>query len=462
LTPSLISNLYAWLQYHVGAAPGVHYGGARGPSMALFLKIPFAFYFFALGESIHPLTWSITIPAVLLIGYLAVRGLVYSPRAAPLVYTTAWTMLVLPVLLLFLVLDLLSPPDAGLAAPKYVSFGLYPFLGLITMGILAHQGGWRYVMAIGTGFAMVVGLVAYFHGGWNYNTHKLVKWSEAMGILKHWAGTETFLLADGRSGNELTYYLPDWPMARRAMLDDLSGEILRDKDSDVIVMAYPAPKNVSFFDHTLRLVQSGRMVTDGYYQNNLTLLRYSPLPMTVGDLPQAIIPCDVIDPRYLDLTLPQTVHAEGNVLRVVGGFSVDSSTDNRVRDISVVPGRKDPRCLLVVSNTTELPSAAEGTHVADIQVRCPDGLRQTLPIRLGAETGDWSSKSAPTAATVVHQWKKLAQLVGNERTATSWQQFEAHWYGAQIPLAHTGQPIGMEVHYRHKTGQLQIWALSFR
>src|SRR5205807_2708943 len=97
--------------------------------------------------------------------------------------------------------------------------------------------------------------------------------------------------------------------------------------------------------------------------------------------------------------------------------------ENCVRDIPVTPGRRDCRELIVVSNTTELPSAAAGTRVADIELRYRDGFAEILPIRIGIETADWSSKNAPTCGKAVYEWTKRAQLVGNQCTATSWQQF---------------------------------------
>jgi hypothetical protein len=461
LAPALVGDFYSWLSYRVGSAPGVSYAGARGLSAALLMKIPFAFYFFGLGENIHPLTLPITAPAVLLMGYLAVRGLWYSRRAAPLLYTCAWTMLVIPVLVLFLVLDLLSPPDAGLAQPKYICFGLYPFLGLIAMGILSHAGRWRQVTGIGAGLVTIAGLGAYFQAGWSYNSHKLVNWQRATEVLQQWARPDSFLVADGRSAAELTYYLPDWPAARQAILDNLSSEPVSRMEGDVIVTAYPAFENVSLFNEKMRPVQAGRFVADGYYQNNLTLVRYSPLPVKASDLPQAAMPCDLIDRRYLDLALPQTVKVEGDSLRIVGGFSLDA-TANRARNISVVPGRRDCRDLIVVSNATELRFAALGTPIADIQLRYRDGFAESHPIRIGIETGDWSDGNALTAGKVVYKWKKRPQLVGNKHTATSWQWFEARWYAVRLALAHRTQPTAIQIDYRGDAGQLQIWSIAFR
>ncbi|MGH9336057.1 MAG: hypothetical protein ACRD21_20155, partial [Vicinamibacteria bacterium] len=210
LFPGLTYEAYSRMTYAIGGEMDAVYLGPRGYSLAVFAKVPLTFYFFAIGESVHPLWWWISLPAVALVGYLALRGLLQARRNARALWLGAWALLVLPIVLLFLVFDPISPPDAGLASPKYISFALFPLIALVSYGAVTLRPPFRRIAEAGALLVCLIGLAAHYRGDWYANEHKSTDWRAAVGILKQWFEPGTLVVADGRSGLQLDYYLPEW------------------------------------------------------------------------------------------------------------------------------------------------------------------------------------------------------------------------------------------------------------
>lgn len=458
--PELTSEAYRFVQHRVGGTEDATYSGPRGFSVALLAKFFFAFYFFAVGESIHPLDLPLSGLSAAFIGYLLLRGLVRSYRATPLMWVCTWTLLVLPAVLLFFVLDFLAPPDAGLAAPKYIAFASFPFIGLVTLGVLAHQRMARYAVGLGAVAVSVVGLFAHFRGEWSYNSHKLTDWPAAVSLISGWAGQDAILVADGRSLGELSYYLPEWPRERLLQLDTFLKDAVPPNAAHLLVLAYPARLSVlREYNERLQELPARWTPTDGFYQNGLTLIRYELDRPREGVWPRVLMPYDLVDDKYLDLKLPRQVSYQGRQWQVSGGFSLSAVERLRRRIMRVELGERACSELLVISNASELSQLPQGSLVAEIEVRGEDGAADILFLRMGVETEDWTRASRSAECETVHRWTKLAQLRGNQRTTTSWQQFEAHWFATRLSMPHVRHPVALTIRYLPEFGELHIWGL---
>lgn len=430
----------------------------RGLSVVNFAKVPIALFFFSLGESQNALNLPYSIIGIILfacagiLGIWALRG-----KSQPL---TLSLVTLLPLAVVFLVLDPSAPAYTETASSRHVTMVLPSYLLFVAAGIAAFR--WRGILLGGVAAVALYSVLFYFSAG-------SLDWKQVAQFAANNSNPGSIVLFDGRSSDPVTRYF-DPGFEKVNNWEYLSGREVRE---------LARGKQVVFISSDIRTAQRKEL-------NNLLeeLERYLAFKTGTVSYPtfvyvfddkganseagypvnratnQIILPREIYGLEFQDLSLPAQAAMDGFTYEVSGSFAVPSLEGAKER---VIPLLNPPKSngLVILSNVTGAAKLPQGETIAELTVTGMDGLERTFPLRLGSETQEWDEKCASeNGCEIALTWYKNRALVGQYAYEGAWSDFEASIFGTKLNLPEPQVVKSIAVRFVANSGQLQIWGIA--
>lgn len=380
-------------------------GTARGISLAILSKIPFTFYFFALGERVYPLWWWITVPAMLIVGTAFLLGLWNIRKLGELGTLSVFMLLNVP--LMYLVLDPLAPPSLQGAAPRYLIF-VVPFLLLL----LAHGAETWQPLKPALLLVSLAGMYCLIFPSWSYGGSDLINWQRLLQQAIP-APEKTCIITDGRAQAPVTRYAPrEAYAAYQGKLADCQGY-----DTIVLVSNDYRLDMVRYFDDMSVELQKGYRLVSNITQFPAQVTVYTK-GVTANDTP----PPARLDLPEQDLQFP----LQPTLLhQPLTGFA---RLDQARRSLTLSARGTAPRAVWIVTNYfaggQQLPT---GEPIFQVSLN----NQPAFILHAGEETAAWDG--ACQNCVDVYHWTKRAHLVGSYYYPGAYRQHQAHIWGYALP-----------------------------
>jgi hypothetical protein len=408
---------------------------SRGVSLAMFAKIPLAFYFFLLGERVYPLWWWITVPSLLISAVVFLAGLLKICYFRKVGVLTVFMLLSIP--LLFLVLDPLAPSELQGAVPRYLIFVIPYFLLTLAFGAQS----WKFMPHI----LIMTSLVGIFFLAWP-------QWSYGQSDLMNWplylqkvvvTPQETCILTDGRAEISVLRYAPVQTKIVRDNLDECLGF-----SRLILVTNDYRPSVTRDFD---KIVEKLRK--DYILAYNMTLF---PAQITVFDKSSSgsfgqIIPSRLDLPEQ-DLRFPILL---SNKKDEINGFV---RLDSQRPFVEIFPLEDVDGLMQILSNYRSNHVVASATPVFSLQFITVAGEQKEIILKAEKDTSSWDGKCI--TCSEITSWMKLVHLVGSYSYPGAYRQYEARVWGTPIKIGNIKPDSFVKISYLLSDGTGYIYGLQ--
>jgi uncharacterized membrane protein len=431
--------------------------GSRGLSVSQIAKLPLLLFFLTLGEAVYPLDWGLVVPGLLLYAGAIALG-IYRLRKDRQVLLFFVLLAGMAPVLLFLVLDSLTPVTFAGAAPRYLIFLIPVFYFLAGWGI----ADFRRAEFVLIPFVLVnlLAVNAIWSRTWSYSDD-LVDWRVVSKQLAGFATEDTVFIVEGRAfGNFEHHSSSEWHSTSFWDAEQSAKSGILPRNSRIILISENDQTETRVqLSKFLAQLASTYKVTDGWVQYPLFvyILDRKKIPADTFGLDAATgtiqLPVEFYGLEFQDLRLPQV----GSVqvpMRIVGQFSLLPESIKRLPLDEPVYARQ----LFLVSTVTDANDMPLDTPVAQLRILFADGHWQTMPLRIGRETCAWN-KSFGDCIPVL-SWHKRVALVGARAYPEAWQDFQAMLYGTRIHLGSSAAVRELDFERLSSAGRLSIWGIG--
>jgi hypothetical protein len=336
-------------------------------------------------------------------------------------------------MLLYLVVDALLPPEVWRSIEIRYTLAAAPiFIWVVAEGIVGL--GRRIAWVGGAAFLAfsLIGIAAYYNPTQRDDSDRVLP---AYAINDDAETRPVMIVADGRSGALIDYYIPITEnVTRWSAFDDVTPQLNQlPPGSGVYWMSNDWRRQFACqFNRQLETLSAWNesyafvffpQFVYGYDLGTPAAIRADgsvPLPRAIFGLP------------LQDLSLPQTFVWDEQP-RSVGGMMTLPTCDDRLtwkRD--GLAGSASG--LLLASHLIGVDSAPDGTLIGHIEVTASDGTLTRFEVRKGTQTQSWNAGGCGAGCESVLQWRKFFHAIGNSGYPEAYQDFTAHIWGAELAL----------------------------
>lgn len=431
--------------------------GSRGLGISQIAKLPMLFFFLTLGESVYPFDFGLVVFALLLYAGAIAVG-IYRLRKNRHVLLFFVLLAGIAPVLLFLVLDSLTPITFAEAAPRYLIFLIPVFYFLAGWGIADfHRAEFVLIPFV---LVNLLAVNAIWSQTWSYSDD-LVDWRAVSKQLAGVATQDSLFIVEGRAfGNFERNARPEW---RTTSFWDTAQSTKRGAlpRNDRIILISENDQSETRAQLSEFLVQLGSAydITDGMVQYPLFvyILDRKTSPADTFALDPATgtfrLPVEFYGLEFQDLRLPQVGSVQAPV-RIIGQFSLPPGSIKRLPLDEPVYAKQ----LLLVSTVTDANNMPLDTPIAQLHILFADGHWQSVPLRIGHETCAWN-KSFGDCVPVL-SWHKRVALVGARAYPEAWQDFQAMLYGTRIHLESAAPVRELDFERLSSAGGFSIWGIG--
>jgi hypothetical protein len=171
------------------------------------------------------------------------------------------------------------------------------------------------------------------------------------------------------------------------------------------------------------------------------------------------LPKEIYGLEFQDLRLPVTLTASGASVSSFGAFALPRLDKQRNQSLVLAQPTWAHRIWLF-SDMTDAAKVSATMPVATLKIENQAGETQTIPLRAGIETNPWDQPCLPSACTQAYTWRKRIALLGSERYAESWREFDALIFASKIELDSPILIRSLEFQRVESPGVLYIWGLE--
>lgn len=459
LFPGILNEAYMFAQRAGNGTVIREYTSPRGITLVTAGKLGLQYQQMVLGMQVYPFDLPIVIPALLLTAGLLILGLSRLWKVGRSWLAYALIVGAGHIGLLYFVFDSLLPADAhGSVAIRYTLAAAPIFIWVVAEGIvgLGPRLGWIGGAAF-LAFS-VVGIVGYYNPTQRDDSDRVLP---AFAINEDAQTRPVMIVADGRSGALIDYYIPITEnVTRWSAFDDVTpGLDQLPPGSGVYWMSNDWRRlfacqfnrqleTLSMWNESYAFVFFPQFVY-GYDFGTPAGIRADggmPLPRTIFGL------------GLQDLSLPQTFIWDDLPRTIAGMMTLPTCDDRRTwtRDGLAVSASR----LLLASHLIGADSAPDGTLIGHLEVTAADGALSRFEVRKGAQTQSWSAGTCGAGCESVLRWRKFLHALGNSAYPEAYQDFTAHIWGAELALdGQTGiESITIAVEPDFE-GEWNIWGL---
>lgn len=428
----------------------VRYAFSRGLGLTQIAKVPLTIFFFIFGESVYPLNYSFVLIGLFVSGLVSIVGIARLRKMR----NAFWPVVIVGTVgvgLLYLVLDPLAPPNLQGAAPRYLIF-ILPILVLVLA--LGAQGK-RAWMTVALIVMNSLSLGFYWYGDWSYSDD-LVDWRYVTAWTGRYVAPESEFVLDGRSREMADYYFPSAWRERIMPLSQIAGTrvILLSNDFHKDARATMSSEIDRLSQHYDLIDSQGKYpLFEFVFDRNSR----SPGTALVYSSGEVHLPKEIYGIEFQDIRLPIRLHAGRLSITSFGAFGLPGLDGKMSRSISLA--HSTPTSKIWIMSNVIGAGRETGTAIATLAVESQDGSAQTLPMRLGYETGIWDNQCQPAACVPAFTWRKKLAIVGSESYPGSWQEFDASIFAAELNLDPNFAVSELSIQKTASSGVLYIWGI---
>jgi hypothetical protein len=432
LFPGILNEAYMFAQRAGNSYVILEYTNPRGITLVTAGKLGLQYHQMVLGMQVYPFDLPIVIPALLLTAGLLAVGLWRLWKAGRSWLAYAVIVGAGHIALLYLVFDSLLPAEVYRSvAIRYTLAAAPIFIWVVAEGIvgLGRRIGWIGGAAF-LAFS-VIGVVSYFNPTQRDQSDMVLP---AFAINDDAQTRPVMIVADGRSGALIDYYIPLTDnLTRWSAFDDVTPQLDQlPPGSGVFWMSNDWRRQfacqfnrqletLSAWNESYAFVLFPQFVY-GYDLGTPAAIRADggvPLPRAIFGLP------------LQDLSLPQTFMWDEQPRSVSGMMTMPTCDDRPTWSRNGLAGSASR--LLLASHLIGADSVPDGTLIGYLQVTGTDGEIARLEVRKGAQTQAWNDGACSGCESVL-QWRKFFHAVGNSGYPEAYQDFTAHIWGTELAL----------------------------
>lgn len=437
----------------------------RGLGLANLAKVPLTLFFFSLGQSVYPVALPYSVIGVLVFAAAASAGLVaLRDRPRPLMLVVVGLV---PLVLVFLILDPATPSFSETASPRHVMMVLPVYLLLVAAGLTVRR--LRFVLLPAVALVCAYSVFQYFWGPWSYTIPVGVDWKEFAQLAESVSAAKSILLFDGRSSAPVDRYFdpeitkgPYWSYVSSDGVGGLEGV-----DRVVFVTGDWQPERRKEFNQIFPQLESEFAFQQGLVR--FPVFEYVFERKSSRERPgyavdpvsgQVTLPKEIYGLEFQDLALPAEAFFLNAPYSVTGSFSVPDDQGRTEREIPL-SSSVAAQGLVLLSDVTGGSRLRQGGTIGELLVHATGGEELAFPLRMGSETQDWSRGcGVGKGCEAALSWHKRAALVGQREYGDAWSDFEASIFGSKLRFAGPSVIDSITIRYTASSGQLHVWGMA--
>jgi hypothetical protein len=430
--PNVMNEIFLFAQRAAVGSTVQQYTVPRGITILTFGKLGLQYHKMVLGMQVYPFDLHIVIPALLLTTAILIIGAWRLWNTNRFLFGFALIIGVGHIMLLYLVVDALLPPEVWRSIEIRYTLAAAPiFIWVVAEGIvgLGRRIGW-----IGGAAFLIfsaIGIVSYYNPTQRDDSDRVLP---AYAINEDAETRPVMIVADGRSSALIDYYIPMTEnVTRGSAFDDVTPQLNQ----------MPPGSGVYWMSNDWRrqfACQFNRQLETLSAWNESYAFVFFPQFVYGYDLgtPAAVredggvpLPRVLFGLALQDLSLPQTFVWREQTRSVGGMMTLPTCESERGWRRDGLAGSAER--LLLASHLYGANSVPDGTLIGHLEVTAADGAVTRLEVRKGAQTQSWNAGACAGCESVV-RWRKFFHPVGNSGYPEAYQDFTAHIWGAELAL----------------------------
>jgi hypothetical protein len=433
-----------------GASPEL-----RGFIPTNIAKIPVAFYSLFFGGATNPgnIPWVFICAAIF--GFLFLRGFYEESRKGRFIRTFLLT--ILPILFLFLILDMIVPKNFPGAEPKYVIFVLPFFLYIVARGCFFKK---KLISVLFVCLILIVSvgnLKAYYSGNFNVQTEKLIDLKGLKAFVLKYRAIGAIYYSE--TPKEQVKFFPwengaksfwdlvaRWEKREKIVPDQYAGQKILLKINRIY------RKDLHFLNSFIETLQKEYVLEDCFHSHGVQAFLFSPARRTYCQVDrngEVMYPTQFYSLPYDSMDVDRLVQGRGR------HFELDAVSNEK--SIRIVPGR-NAKAIEIEGHLIGCTPTREGQKVGFLVVTDIKGKKKEFVLENGVNVGDWKTDLGNRELSVT-QFRKKIMLVGRAAYPDSYKQFNAKVHKSIFDLDGLGELEQLDLKLNSQKGRLVVWGI---
>ena len=410
------------------------YTEPRGWSIVILAKLGLLVPSLTIGQFVHPLTFWIVIPTVLLFFIvLVVANFRLYNTAKPIMFF--WIIVGIGgICTIYIFLEALLPSTfRDSASPKFVVFVIPLLFWATAEGIHAiPKIPVKWILLTAIVITQLIGLRFLYVAEW-HSHFKSIELDKPIQHIRHQAiQNPTHIWSNGSAHSAIDYYLTDdveritplWAETPETITMPSSGTIFFSSNSDY---AFIRCHDTSFLETLVHYEENYVFVDSKLFIYGYDLIQSNP----TDNQTELRLPRTIYHPKFRDLELPQQFSWNSRQTEIRGMYTLPNCNGSKFWETTNLQMKGEQ--LTLFSNLTEANNAQNGIVVAQVILTFGSGNIEIIDIRKGYETQAWD-KGCIEQCKPILTWHKRFALVGEARYPEAYHDFTASIFGVDLPI----------------------------
>lgn len=429
-------------------------GDPRGFIPTNVAKVPLAYFFFLMGETAYPGNKLWVGLCGTIFGFLISRGFYLEVRCQRSLRILLLT--IVPVFLLFLVLDMIVPKSYPGAQPKYVIFVLPFLLFLVARGCIFKKQLLTTLFICLTITLGIGNLLSYYSNNYNYNHYKLID-SEGLKrfVSKYRAAGADYYTDTGKdrlqyfpweagSGDVWTLFYR-WQNGETILSDRLACKKV------LIKISRTYRKDLNLWNQFIEALQADYLLDDCFHSHGAQAFLFTHTEKGSCQIERngaVLFPTQFYSLPYDDMYVNELVSGRGR------HFEMDASRAEK--SIEVIP-RGAAKAIEVQGHLIGC-SIEKGGKVGSLIVTDANGHEKKFIFTDGVNIADWKISLGKEEHSQVH-FRKRIKLAGRSAHPDAYRDFTAKIHTAIFDLGELEVLKSLELRFNLREGKMVVWGM---